>query len=221
MKKYYLHNGTENIGPFNTDELKAKGIAKETQVWYEGLQEWTTAGAIDELKSIMIVVPPPIVKIPELNTIPVVAKKKSRLFPQFLKLVGILILAFFAIAIVADYIQEKNSSSTYEESVMTIAQMEAAEPSSYLTADGTYRPNFLGNKLKITGLIQNKATVTTYKDVVIDVIYYSKTNTEISREKYTVYDFFGPNNQKEFKLKVNNYSNVGSIGWEVVNAVIR
>ena len=220
MKKYYLHNGTENIGPFDTDELKAKGIAKETQVWYEGLQEWTNAGAIDELKSILIVVPPPIVKIPEINTIPVVAKKKSSLLLKFLKVVGILILAFFAITIISDYLHKKNSSSTYEESVMTIAQLEAAEPTSYLTADGTYRPNFLGDKLKISGLIHNKATVTTYKDVVIDVIFYSKTNTEITREKYTVYDFFGPNNQKEFKLKVNNYSNVGSIGWEVSNAIV-
>lgn len=81
-----------------------------------------------------------------------------------------------------------------------------------VNADGKYHPNFLGDKLKINGVIHNKATVTTYKDMVIDVVFYSKTKTEIAREQYTIYDFFGPNTQKEFKLKVNNYSNVESIG---------
>ena len=28
MKKYYLHNGTESSGPFDTEELKVKKITK-------------------------------------------------------------------------------------------------------------------------------------------------------------------------------------------------
>lgn len=40
MKKYYLHNGTENIGPLDLDELKAKAITKNTQVWCDGMEDW-------------------------------------------------------------------------------------------------------------------------------------------------------------------------------------
>lgn len=220
MKKYYLHNGNDNIGPFDLDELKIQGIKKDTQIWHEGMENWSTAGEIEELKSILTVVPPPIKKA-EIKPPPVAVKKKTHWFWKLTKIIGYLIIAFIVLAIITNYADKSDSPPTYEESIMTIAEMEAATPVNYLNADGKYHPNLLGDKLKINGIIHNKATVTTYKDVVIDVIFYSKTNSEINREQYTIYDFFGPNTQKEFKLKVNNYSNVQSIGWDVANAVIK
>lgn len=60
MKKYFLHNGTESSGPFDLDELIAKKITKTTHVWFEGMEKWSTAGNIEELKSLFILVPPPI-----------------------------------------------------------------------------------------------------------------------------------------------------------------
>jgi hypothetical protein len=60
MKKYYLHIGTENSGPFSLDELKIKRITKKTPVWFEGLENWKYAEDIDELRNIFIVIPPPI-----------------------------------------------------------------------------------------------------------------------------------------------------------------
>lgn len=59
MKKYFLHNGTEQQGPFDAADLKAKNINKSTPVWYEGLDNWTTADKIDELKPLLITTPPP------------------------------------------------------------------------------------------------------------------------------------------------------------------
>ena len=50
MKKYYLHNGTENIGPLDLDELKAKAITKNTQVWCDGMEDWKNVGEVEELK---------------------------------------------------------------------------------------------------------------------------------------------------------------------------
>jgi hypothetical protein len=66
MKTYYIHNGTENSGPFILEELKAKKITKTTLVWSEGMDEWKYAGDITELKSILLVLPPPLNKIPPL-----------------------------------------------------------------------------------------------------------------------------------------------------------
>lgn len=36
MKKYYLHDGTEQFGPFDLDELKTKNINCQTPNWYDG-----------------------------------------------------------------------------------------------------------------------------------------------------------------------------------------
>jgi GYF domain 2 len=60
MKKYFLHNGTEQQGPFDLDDLKAKLINKDTPIWYEGIPEWTTAEKIDDLKEVLrLPIPPP------------------------------------------------------------------------------------------------------------------------------------------------------------------
>ena len=221
MKKYYLHNGSENIGPFDLDELKAKAITKNTQVWYEGMEDWKNAEEVEELKSILLVVPPPITKKKEIKPEPAVSNTKTHWFWRMTRVLAILIIVFIAIFAFVDYMNEKNSGSSYEESIMTIAEIEAIDPSSYLNANGTYKATFLGDQLKINGIIENKATVTNYKDVIIEVIFYSKTASEIGREQYTIYDFFGPNSKKDFELKVKNYSNVETIGLDVVNASVK
>jgi hypothetical protein len=221
MKKYYLHNGTENIGPFDLDELKAKAITKNTQVWCEGMEDWKNAGEVEEIKSILSVVPPPITKKKEIKPEPAVSNKKTHWFWRMTRVLAILIIVFIAIFAFVDYMNEKNSGSSYEESIMTIAEIEAIDPSSYLNASGTYKATFLGDQLKINGIIENKATVTNYRDVIIEVIFYSKTASKIGREQYTIYDFFGPNSKKDFELKVKNYSNVETIGLDVVNASLK
>ena len=65
MKKYFLHNGTESSGPFDLEELKAKRITKASPVWFEGMENWKTAGEIPELSTIFVVVPPPITSFSE------------------------------------------------------------------------------------------------------------------------------------------------------------
>jgi hypothetical protein len=60
MKKYFLHDGTESSGPFDLEELKAKRITKNSPIWFEGMENWKTAGEIPELKTVFVVVPPPI-----------------------------------------------------------------------------------------------------------------------------------------------------------------
>ena len=67
MKKYFLHNGTESSGPFDFEELKAKKITKASPVWFEGIENWKTAGEIPELRTIFVVIPPP---IPTFSAVP-------------------------------------------------------------------------------------------------------------------------------------------------------
>jgi len=59
MKKYYLHNGSEQQGPFDLNDLKSKNIQSDTPIWHEGLSNWTTVGMVDELRDIIKSVPPP------------------------------------------------------------------------------------------------------------------------------------------------------------------
>jgi hypothetical protein len=58
MRKYYLHNGTAQTGPFTIEELKTQKISKKTPVWYEGITDWTPAKKIPELLDLITIQPP-------------------------------------------------------------------------------------------------------------------------------------------------------------------
>lgn len=92
MKKYFLHTGTENSGPFDLDELKAKSITKTTPVWCEGMENWKYAGEIAELSNVFAVVPPP---ISSFKTTPPTPKAEPKTASR--KILGLSKTSFFAI----------------------------------------------------------------------------------------------------------------------------
>lgn len=104
MTKYYLHDGIQEQGPFDFEELKIKNVTKDTKVWHEGLDNWTTAGEISELKDLLIrktpppfnnskedLKPPKLEDVPNPQTLPIIEKKKSKLF--FFIIICILIIS--------------------------------------------------------------------------------------------------------------------------------
>jgi hypothetical protein len=238
MKKYYLHNGTEQQGPFDIEDLKARNITKDTPIWFEGLTEWTTAGKIAELNELFAkATPPPFnassstpppPKEPAGNhasdkTKPDSDKKnKLGIILQSIGAVGALIIIGM---VVYGYFSNRGGGSastdnrSYQEKVMTVEEIERAQPANFLSAGGTYNENFWGDKLKVHGKIKNSATVASYKDAVVKVTYYSKTKTELGSKQYTIYENFPPHSEVYFELKIENYKEVNSIGWDVISAI--
>lgn len=117
--------------------------------------------------------------------------------------------------------QESPTAESYQQRVMTVEEIERAEPTTFLIADGNYNKNFFGTKLKLHGKITNKATVASYKDAVVRVTYYSNTKTPLISKDYTIYEIFPPTSIKNFEMKIDNYKDVGAIGWDVVSAVAK
>jgi hypothetical protein len=72
MRQYFIQNGQNEEGPFDLEQLKLQTLKKDTPIWYEGLESWTTVGEIEELKSIFIskLTPPPFVKPTEVKATP-------------------------------------------------------------------------------------------------------------------------------------------------------
>lgn len=60
MIHYFLHDGNQELGPFDIDQLKAQKLKKNTKIWREGLEAWTTAGELEEIKHLVISTPPPL-----------------------------------------------------------------------------------------------------------------------------------------------------------------
>ena len=55
-KQYYIASKNSRLGPFTLSQLKERNIDSDTLIWCEGMEQWTKAGELDELKS---AIPPP------------------------------------------------------------------------------------------------------------------------------------------------------------------
>lgn len=229
MKAYYIHVGGEQMGPMSLEELLKSGIQGDTQVWHSGLDTWTAAKNLEELKLMFAQKAPPQFAsasiIPPAGPIsyqPVVTKNKSgvRTFLRIifsLFIIGVIALAIFIIS----NRNRGGSSSTaaYYQSKMSVGEYERTHPNEFLTAKGTYNETFFGNKMRIQGSVTNKATVTNFKDIVIEVRYYSGTKTLIKTEQFVMYEFVPAHSTKKFEWKITPPSGTETLGWDAVGGV--
>jgi GYF domain 2 len=219
MKKFYLHNGTEQEGPFDISELKSKGIKPETEIWHEGLTDWTKANQVEELKELFSKVTPPPIKPKKDSEQSKQKENKSSSGNKILRLALIVIGFFGIIAILNKVMTPDSNSSNYYEKKMSIEETENSDPLRFLSIDGKYNESFWGTKFKLNGKVTNRATIADYKDLVVRVTYYSKTKSKIGTNDYTIYQIFPPNQVTSFKLDVENYKDVKSIGIDIVKAL--
>lgn len=218
--EYFIHNGKEQLGPYTLLELKSKNIKGNTLIWNNTLEDWVQAKELKELSDILennFIQPPPIMQAKVKTN-----KQKSKAGVVLQLIGGLGLILVIGLYFVNYYYNISNSSfiptESYEQKVMTVEEMEKATPVNFLNASGNYNENFWGNKIKVHGVINNTATVATYKDAVVRVTYYTKTNTEIATADYTIYDIFPPHSEVKFELKIDNYENVSTIGWDVIEA---
>ena len=136
-----------------------------------------------------------------------------------LKTAVVSVLVLVGLEVFASYNNDNSQPETYADKVLTIKDIENNSPTDFLSADGKYRESFWGTKLKLDVSVTNQATVADYKDVVIRIRFYSKTETLIGTEDHTIYEVLPPNSVKNFKLEVKNYKDVETIGWEVIDAL--
>ena len=52
MATYYIVENNQQAGPFTLDQLAAKGITPETNVWTDGMANWTPASQVTELQAL-------------------------------------------------------------------------------------------------------------------------------------------------------------------------
>src|ERR1051325_8908101 len=204
MQKYFLHVNNKQQGPFSLEELKQKNISKDAPVWFEGQPDWKPAGEITELKALFTAVPPPFSKKEEssqnkgsINPAPNPLKKPKSIEWHITR-AGIVLLVLLVVFITLkalDHHPPGSGSSTtadpqtYQQKVMTVEEIERADPAKFLEAGGRYNENFWGDAMKVHGTITNKATVANYKDAVVEITFYSNTDTELDRKRYVIYKY--------------------------------
>jgi hypothetical protein len=103
MKKFYLHNGTQSIGPFDKEELRQRGVVKTTPIWVEGRERWTCAENYEDLQDLFYTIPPAQL----LNSLEIKRLKKKNKYLKWALLISVGLLLASLVIIVKDEIQTK------------------------------------------------------------------------------------------------------------------
>lgn len=115
------------------------------------------------------------------------------------------------------YTASVEQPKTAEELRAELLSTEQAAPADYLEVGGTYHRNLI-NQLVLEGDVSSNATLATYKDPVLSVTWYSKTQTEIGTQQYPVYEILRPHGTAHFKLKTSAPGEVEKVAMSIAEA---
>ena len=111
---------------------------------------------------------------------------------------------------------EKDS---YEKTKETLEEKEKKNPLLFLSVTGDDKHNLIGQTV-IKGEVANKAKVSAYKDVELEISFYSKTGVLLEKGNETVYDVIAPGRSVAFKIKNFAPKASDSVGIKILNAKI-
>jgi len=114
-----------------------------------------------------------------------------------------------------------NSSNSdvesYEEEKNNVENYENNSPVSFLKLNYSTHKNLIG-EIVINGEIENTAKVATYKDIEVQVDFYSKTNTLLSSQTETIYEYIEASKTSSFKFKLDCPTDTERVNCSIVNA---
>ena len=208
MKKYFIHDGQRQLGPFSAMELIEKGITKCTPVYTSGLGRYVRAAEIPMLNDAFNASSDDLKKMDAENRVqtnkPKLSFIKKILYAVVpLLVVGILIVLWQMQGDVSDAPTAVNkvtinAKKDVQLSQTELEQKEAASPLEYLSVHGKMHKNLIGKKI-IKGSITNMASLASYKDLQMAVIFLSGTQTELQTQQFFVNGVVSPNNKISFR----------------------
>ncbi|MEP7143611.1 MAG: hypothetical protein ABI707_12105 [Ferruginibacter sp.] len=113
-----------------------------------------------------------------------------------------------------DAVAEKEN---YQKAKETLEEKEKKNPIAFLSVTSHDKHNLIGQTVT-KGNIINNAKVCTYKDVQIELSYFSKTGTLLLKTNETVYDKIEPGKSAGFKTKEFAPKGADSVVIKVVGA---
>ena len=112
--------------------------------------------------------------------------------------------------------KEKESYNATKNSLL---RKEEKNPASFIVVKGNSKKNIVGQTV-VKGTLVNKASVATYKDVNLQLTFYSKTKALLETDKETIFEILNPGESNGFKTKYFAPKGTDSVGLEVLGAKV-
>ena len=112
---------------------------------------------------------------------------------------------------------DSKTKDKYEQTKETLEQTEKKNPKRFLTVEGSDRKNLIGQRV-IKGTITNKATVAIFKDVDVELSFYSETGTLLEKNHEVIYETITAGNSANFKTKYFAPKGTDSVVMKIAGA---
>ena len=113
-----------------------------------------------------------------------------------------------------------SDKANYKKATETLLEKEKKNPIAFLKVNSHDKHNLLGQTV-IKGSIENNAKVCSYKDVQLQLSFFSKTGTLLEKSNETIYDVIAPGKSVDFKTKYFAPKGTDSVGIKVLAAKIK
>ena len=115
--------------------------------------------------------------------------------------------------------KETAAQDVYEKAKESLEEREKKKPVSFITVTSKDKHNLIGQTV-IKGTVNNNAKVCVYKDVELELSFFSKTGVLLQKENETIYDVIGPGKEVEFKKKFFVNKDADSLHIKVMSAKV-
>jgi hypothetical protein len=105
----------------------------------------------------------------------------------------------------------------YEQTKESLEETEKKNPARFLTVGGHDKRNLIGQTV-IKGTVTNTAKVCSYKDVDIELAFYSKTGALLEKDHEMVYETIAPGSSTDFKTKYFAPKGTDSVALTIMDA---
>ena len=116
-------------------------------------------------------------------------------------------------------VENTAEKENYKKAAETLLQKEKKNPLAFLKVYSHDKHNLLGQTV-IKGNVDNSAKVCNYKDVQLELSFFSKTGTLLEKDLETVYEIIAPGKSADFKTKYFAPKGTDSIGIKIISAKV-
>ncbi len=119
----------------------------------------------------------------------------------------------------SDSKKAETENESYQKTREDLRKKEEKDPKLFLTITGDSKKNLIGQTV-IKGTIANKASIAVFKDVDVNLSFYSKTHALLETDKETIFEVLHPGETKDFKTKYFAPKGTDSVAFTVVTAKV-
>ena len=126
---------------------------------------------------------------------------------------------FFVLLQSCDSANNQHPTVQYEEKKKSLRESETDSPLKFLKIKGDYRTNIV-NQTVVEGEITNNATLVSYKNMHLSIVFKDKEGSVILKQKQVIDDVVKPGSSNSFKVKLSHVKDAHTVSLDITGAEV-